>query len=374
MFGRSDRLPPYLNPRARSGSAEDRQNVQRETGGDIAQFKRDHVILYNEKLKTLEQKLKKGRHGVQYVKMNSSAYRARMHELVDFADICRENDVIPYVGGGATEEAMRNGTLYGFAGTLQRSGVDTIEVSNSGGEMRACSVEAELRALRKDFTRVLVEIGTKRYDCSESVIEWEEDLKMAMDLGADNVILEGTGSGDRGIYDGRGWARGLLVAKLLNAMDGRTRENLIVEAPHSVQRSYWANDFLGWRARFGNVRIEELAETARLRLDAMHPAFIRQLEKNRALQKEMLEVVDGACRKNNLTLDDVAFNGGMNHISADDMRASHDWREKLEQRIKEERMLRSPLHIPEDIDVPPGGIIMVGGAQAAAFLRMFFGR
>lgn len=325
-------LPSYLNPDDPAGNKRHQKNVQTATGGDISKFKRDSVIIYQEPLEEVSEMLGTAKYGVQFVKMYSLSYRSRIYDMADFVGMCKKYDTIPYIGGGVTENALEDGSIGTYARTLQNTGINAIEVSNSKGTTRACQLRREIRALRKDFKTLLIEIGTKKYGKDQSSTEWEDDLKAALDMGADHVILEGGGGGNYGIYDRAGNPRHLLVTKLVHNL-GEEMDKIVIEAPCIHQREYWTNELFGWKARLGNISPDELPGSALLRLKAMDPAAAKKLVTSRSMHNQLLAHVTEKCSKHALDEDVILFDNRLNNITAKMALNANDWRKDIKEMI-----------------------------------------
>mgnify|MGYP000972471791 FL=1 len=135
--------------------------------------RQNNIIIYGESLKKIDDLLRQNSHLIHHAKLHSgSCTRRPESEIKEFVTICKQHGVIPYLGGGLTETAMRRGRLSAFSQRLSALGIDTIEVSNSSGDLPAHAYAETLRTLRKDFSRLLVEIGTKQGDTYKSRDNW----------------------------------------------------------------------------------------------------------------------------------------------------------------------------------------------------------
>lgn len=360
LFGPS--LPSFLDFQARRPDpTADRENARVATGGDPKRFKRNHVMVAMDSVREVDARLYDHGYGIEYAKMLSGVFDMRRGDVGAFVKTCRKRDVIPYVGGGATEDAIRSGTLHEHVKELHRLDIDTIEVSNSRGDVPAASCGTEIARLSRDFNRVLVEIGTKRRGM-DSLDAWRRDLDAALDADADAVILEGAASGRTGIYDGRGWANGPLVMDLAERAGDR-RDRFLIEAPRPEQRKFWVDEMFGWDVRLGNVHLQsdELKGIDRLRLDAMKPGAQAAVESNRELQRLFLRALFELSEEENADGDRVLF-GGVTGVSASMLRSEPDWREKIRQFVRQ----NSGAYLP-----PQGVFIPVASeAQMIAILRM----
>ena len=329
-FFSSNKPPSFLDSKNRRGNTEDQRNVQAATGGDLSKFKLNHIMVSRETIREIDTCMKGARHGTEYMKMFSAQYHMRRPELPEFVSVCKKHDVVPYIGGGATEEAIRDGDLTSYVKDLHRLGIDTIEVSNGGGDIPACQSRHWIANLRKDFRRVLVEIGSKSSALYRTRDEWHRDLDAALDADADAVILEGTGAGNSGIYERTGGENALLVTGLMNRAGDR-KDRFLVEAPIEGQRHYWMSEMFGWNVRLGNMSLDakELQKNDRMRLDAMKPAEIGLIEARRRLHQEFLEQVLLLCRKKHINADRIIFDRSLHHVRAQQLTDAPDWKTEV---------------------------------------------
>jgi phosphosulfolactate synthase (CoM biosynthesis protein A) len=275
-------------------------------------------------------------YATEYAKMPSAAYSDWRTKMRSFVRICKKYDVIPYVGGGMTEEAMREHHLLEWTDQLHALGIDTIEVSNSNGEFPAHKYAADIASLRKDFARVLVEIGTKEMNSSMKLDDWRKDLDTALEQDATNIILEGVGDGTGGIYEEDRRGNSLLVSYLTERA-GAAKDRFIVEAPKASQQEYWINELFGWGVKLGNLRLRKnaLASTDRLRLDAMQAENAMQIDERRAIHETMRREVFAICKRKKLNPDLAFFNGRFHGTHGDKLLKEPQWRIGLEQCIRE---------------------------------------
>lgn len=324
-------VPSFLDFNAPGIDTGDRRNARDVTAGDPTRFKLNHVMVGYEGLPEIERCLQQHSYGIEYVKMPSASYAARKFEMAAFAKLCKAHNVIPYIGGGETEEAIREGRLYFLVRELQRFGIDTIEISNSEGDMPAGGSTSRIRDLAKDFNRVLVEIGTKDCHSYQTRHEWHRDLDAALDADATNIILEGSAYGIRGIYEKtQGLPNILLVTDLIQRAGDRS-DRFLIEAPFDRQRSYWIDQACGWNARLGNIPVSanalELAD--QFRLNAMEPASRAAVEGRRMQHREFLRAVLEYCGEENMDPDVAIFHFDLHGPDGETMATDPTWREKV---------------------------------------------
>lgn len=327
--------PAYLDFRSSRNGSDDRENARRETGGDPGKFKLNHVMIVQETAAQVAQCLHGQRHSIEYAKVLSGAYRLRKRAIPGIVKAVKKEGVIPYIGGGATEQAIRSGTLAQYVRELHKLDIDTIEVSNGSGDLPACDEKATIRSLGKDFRRVLVEIGTKDSGGSRSRDEWRRELDAALDVDAAAIILEGAGSGRAGIYDSASRPNHLLVGDLIERA-GVRKDRFLVEAPDQAQREFWVNEMFGWDVRLGNIPLDTAAlkATDRLRLDAMKPGAAAELERRRGLHETFRHAVLTLAREESVDPDRAYFTESLNGVPADYVRDTPDWYPRLREHIR----------------------------------------
>lgn len=330
--------PAYLDFHSRANGSDDRENARRETGGDPAKFKLNHVMIIAETAAQVTQCLRGQQHGVEYAKVLSGAYRLRRKAVPGIVKAIKKEGVIPYIGGGATEQAIRDGTLPEYVRELHNLGIDTIEVSNGSGDLPACDEKATIRSLSKDFRRVLVEIGTKDSGGSRSRDAWRRDLDAALDVDAAAIILEGAATGRAGIYDSASRPNHLLVGDLVERAGAR-KDRFLLEAPSQAQREFWVNEMFGWNVRLGNIPLEtqQLRATDRLRLDAMKPDAPADLERRRTMHEAFRRAVLDLSREEGIDPDHAYFTESLNGVPADYMRDTPNWHPRLREHIRSMR-------------------------------------
>lgn len=335
-------LPDFLSFENRRGNMAEKTAAQEALGGDVSKFKLNHIMVSNESIRQIDRCLKSSAHGVEYVKMASVIYTKRKHDMPRFVETCREHNTIPYVGGGATERAQDANRLFDFTLEVQSYGIDTVEASNGDGQHGACSHIEDLKRLRKDFKRLIVEIGAKSTSIYRSVEAWKRDLDVALEHEADIVILEGIGSGRGGIYDRDGDGNTALVLDLMERAGNRA-DRLLLEAPHVQQCRFWIQELLGWRVRLGNLAMtpECLGAVDDLRLKAMLPDGMAAVLKNRALQEVFLAELRKIVEEEKLDLDRAMFQPGV-HGVVHEVLEQPDWQDALRSHMKVYANIRTP--------------------------------
>lgn len=330
-------VPDFLDTARRpsdSQAAEDRRLVQQELGGDPSRFKLNHVIVMDQTLQQIANCLAATSHGIEYVKLYSGSYADRIDEVPDLVAVCKQYGVIPYIGGGVAEKAIRTGTLARFTTQLARFGIDTIELSNSYGDIPAARAAQEIARVRQDFERVLIEIGSKSSGTYQSISEWERDYDVAREADPTAIILEGTGAGRSGIYSSSGRENSVLVSRLLERA-GSDASRILVEAPYHIQRQYWINEMFGHSVRLGNIDMStiELQSTDRLRLDAMRVEQKEAVRQNRQMHQEITQELEEICAEEGIPIDTIAFADALHGFSAEKFIQLPNWRQVLRREI-----------------------------------------
>lgn len=365
-------VPSFLNFDSRSGKTPDRANAHRETGGDAAAFKRNHVMFTTQSLDAIDHVLSRHSYGIEYAKLFSGMYDQRRGELPDFVEICERHGVVPYIGGGATERAQQQRRLPSFVAEVQRAGIRTIEISNTNGSNGAAQCAKDIAALRRDFERVLVEIGSKDDSQYRSLDLWQRDLDIALQNNADAVILEGAGSGRTGIYDNDGKPNSFLVTALAQRA-GSMQDKLLVEAPLLQQREYWMQELFGWNVRLGNIppNKQHLEATDALRLQAMHPDTKTHILEHRLTHQNMLAALRDICVEIDLSPDVGMFSAGLYGVNAVNQE-HHDphYEELRKYLLKLKTPVRSAPSAPRG---RPHIVINVVGGDIRDLLRHLFG-
>ena len=175
--------------------------------------------------------------------------------------VYREHDVAPMLGGTLTELAWLEGRVDELRGWLDTLGIDRIEVS-SGVVAIPPEAKLELIATLSRDRVVYAEVGEKDPDALLAPYRWVELITDALSAGATQVVCEGRGSGDAGIYRRDGEPRTGLVDEICHAIDPA---KLIFEAPHRAQQA-WLIKAIGPDVNLGNIPPHEVIPLETLRL------------------------------------------------------------------------------------------------------------
>ena len=251
-------------------SADEAKAFKECAGADPDALRRTNVIVFDETPRALAETLAANPGAVSRAKLYSSYAKIR-NDLPDLRDAAKEHGTDLYVGGGVLERANQKEVLR-VVEHMRSLGLGTAELSNSTGAWTRKQYATIAKAVRKEVDTLLVEVGRK--DGKQDLNDWSYEIRMAEDVGADGVIIEGTGQGVGGVYTDRGHPKSLMASMLFRRHAG-LRENAIVEAPQTGQQSYWLTcGALPWNARFGNVRLGDVMALTDRRISAMPKAFM----------------------------------------------------------------------------------------------------
>ena len=287
---------PFVDP-------DKRRSIADCVGKDPTSIKRTSVIAYGQTVRDIEGLLVSAGHGIERVKLFSD-YAALRPDLPEVQQLCASHGVDFYVGGGVLENRTQKESLR-VVEHMQSMGIDTVEVSNGDGELSMKEFEKLTAKVRGMVGTVLVEIGRKtRGDQDPDV--WSDEMKMALDNGADRIVLEGSGSGLSGIYDQDGQAKTAFAALLLHR-HAAAREKLVVEAPHRQQQVHWMTcGGLGWDARFGNVAADrEVLDLLDDRVEQMGVKERETAQKNKKEWETLSASIEAARKKERHSIDVV---------------------------------------------------------------------
>ena len=292
-----DSLPPILQPDHPLIPASQVKLIQETLGNDPSKFKLNHVMAGKESLRGLEEGLASFHWGIKYLKILSqlAPYRSDFKELIQ---VCQNGDygIIPYIGGSIIEDAIKDGNLPRVTKYLVGLGIDTVEISDSRGEFAPNVLKQVIRDLKIDFDRVLVEIGNKKdCACCTDYRDWEAALRLALDEEADEIILEGCGSGDAGIYFSRSGEPGIFLVEYLREKISDGLKRVIIEAPLQDQQDFWINGGYGWDVQVGNTNISQQVYVVGDRIKAMDPEFRENLAEALDLFPKLMGKMFRAC-------------------------------------------------------------------------------
>jgi phosphosulfolactate synthase len=120
---------------------------------------------------------------------------------------------------------------------------------------------ALIARLAARFT-VYAEVGEKDPDALMAPYRWVEQIRAALDAGAEMVVCEGRATGTAGLYRPDGEARTGLIDEIVHDVDV---SRLIFEAPRKHQQ-VWLIERYGGEVNLGNVPPAEVLSLETLRL------------------------------------------------------------------------------------------------------------
>lgn len=180
--------------------------------------------------------------------------------------LLREYGVDFWFGGTLFEIAFAQQRFEAFCDWAEEKGARHFEVSC--GKL-AIAGEEKAQIIRRLAGRfvVLSEVGSKDSSHETPPYKWIEEIKRELDAGSWKIIAEGRESGRAGIYRDTGDVRQGLITEIVDA--GISVENLIFEAPNTVQQLWFLQQF-GSNINLGNIRMQDAIglETLRLGLRA----------------------------------------------------------------------------------------------------------
>lgn len=282
------------------------QDVLAATDGDVEALRRTNVIVFYETIQHIEECLSNVWYAIHALKIHSGT----LHMIDDMEGtiaLAREHDVVPYIGGGIVEAALEKNALGKTVKDLHALGIDTIEISNNSEKIEPAAFERLMKDMRKDFGSIIVEIGLKTPE-NVPLRSWLDDLHRAQDTGADEIVFEGGGGGNCGIYDDEGRPRTLLVAKLLSEA-GPDSDNLIIESASASQQGYWING-LRWDTRMGNVPCDAKFNRSLMnaRLSGLRRDRIEEVAVAREELLHLARAIEEQCKALNMNFDAVLQN------------------------------------------------------------------
>ncbi len=279
------------------------RDVVRVTHGNPDKWKLNICIINAEPLSEIDACLKLSAWAIRYAKIFSAVVCMRA-DISEILSTCKQYGIIPYIGGGILERCEHDREVSRKVDALHRLGIDAVEVSNSDGAMSPDAYSAFIGKLRKDFSIVLGEVGRKTIGPQRHA-DWEGEMDAVLQAGADEIILEGTGSGRGGIYNNELEPRTLLVLRLLARM-GDKRPDVFVEAPLYDQQRYWLScAAIGWDTRLANIKACSGAQLliVQERLQSISSERLAQSQQKKPLLDRILARIECAAQKANRPLD-----------------------------------------------------------------------
>ncbi|WP_010283891.1 phosphosulfolactate synthase [Bacillus timonensis] len=183
--------------------------------------------------------------------------------LQEKINLYKRYKVIPYCGGTLFEKCYLQEKLDEYTNSLQRHGIEWIEISNGTIDIPLHKRISLIKQLKQHFN-VIAEVGSKDQGKEMPLSEWEHEINLLLAAGCKYVITEGRDSGTAGIYN----ASGQVNMELINQISKNIDVNKVIfEAPTPKQQMFFINQF-GTNVNLGNVKIQDVVvlETQRLGL------------------------------------------------------------------------------------------------------------
>lgn len=244
------KLPAFLERDNPLATKDIRDGAHKLTGGDPTKFRLNSVLVRSESPAELDGMLKATGYAVERLKIYSG-YAADRGDIEDVLAMSREHGITPYIGGGIFDD-KKPAEIARTADKLEALGIDTVEVSNDKGAMRLKAFRELAQELQKRFATVLVEVGRKDNE-PVKLDEWMSELEMAADIGVNDIVFEGGGNGNFGIYTKQNHIKSLLLA-ILHRKATELGKSPIIEAAEMTQCAYMVScSGLPWNTRMANV-------------------------------------------------------------------------------------------------------------------------
>lgn len=297
-------LPAFLERDNPLASKDLRDGVHKLTGGDPDKFKLNSLLIRSESPVELDAMLKATGFGVERLKIYSG-YAPDRSDLEDVIAVSRQHGVTPYIGGGIFDD-KKPAEIARTADKLESLGIDTVEVSNDAGKMKLKAFRELAKELQKRFSTVLVEVGRKDHEKVE-LDDWMLELEMAAEIGASDIVFEGGGNGDFGIYTEQNHVKSLLLA-LMHRKALELGKSPVIEAATLGQSAYLvACSGLPWNTRIANVdptiRSNMLIATYRQR--SMTHKGAAENDKRADRLNRVVDYAAKACRDRHYSLKDL---------------------------------------------------------------------
>ncbi len=203
--------------------------------------------------------------------------------LKDKIKVYKSAGVPVYLGGTLFEAFIIRDQFDDFVKTLDKLGLDYVEVSDGSLEMDH-DVKCEyIRKLAKNKV-VLSEVGSKDAEKIIPPYKWIAQMQEELDAGSWKVIGEAREAGNVGLFRASGEVRSGLVEEILTKIPF---EKIIWEAPQKAQQ-VWFIKLLGANVNLGNIAPQEIIPLETIRLGLRGDTFSHFighniLEKNKNL-------------------------------------------------------------------------------------------
>jgi len=173
----------------------------------------------------------------------------------------RAHDVPVMLGGTLTELAWLHGRVDELCAWLDELAIDRLEVSSGVVAIPAAEKLALIERLAARYT-VYAEVGEKDPSALMAPYRWVQQIREALQAGAEMVVCEGRATGTAGLYRPDGEARTGLIDEIVHEVD---HGKLIFEAPQKHQQ-VWLIERYGSDVNLGNVPPAEVLSLETLRL------------------------------------------------------------------------------------------------------------
>jgi phosphosulfolactate synthase len=150
-------------------------------------------------------------------------------------ELCREYQIITYLGGTLFEKFYHQGKLPEYTEYLKALGLKAIEISDGTLKISEKEKAALIKQYKDEGLLVLVEVGSKDTDFVMPPSVWLEQMDNALNAGADYLVVEGRESATAGLYRTSGEMRTGLLEEIIKEVDV---ERVLFEAPTKKSQCY----------------------------------------------------------------------------------------------------------------------------------------
>lgn len=180
----------------------------------------------------------------------------------------KQANIPVYFGGTLFEAFIIRNQFDDYLRTVERFGVEHVEVSDGSIELPHDTKCAYIRKIAAHYT-VLSEVGSK--DAAKIIppYKWIEQMQSELDAGSWKVIGEARESGNVGLFRDSGEVRQGLVEEILTKIPF---EKIIWEAPQKAQQ-VWFIKLLGSNVNLGNIAPNEVIPLETIRLGLRGDTF-----------------------------------------------------------------------------------------------------
>lgn len=180
-----------------------------------------------------------------------------------------------YLGGTLFEAFIVRNQFDDYVRTLDKFGVEYVEVSDGSIELPHDEKCEYIRKLAKNYT-VLSEVGSKDDQKIIPPYKWIALMKAELEAGAWKVIGEARESGNVGLFRSTGEVRSGLVEEILTQIPF---ESILWEAPQKEQQ-VWFIKLLGANVNLGNISPNDVIPLETIRLGLRGDTFLHFIGKD----------------------------------------------------------------------------------------------